>query len=156
MNIWDKLSKTPAYCSFHDDSLVALNVTEEYIHFRTSSSSFTYYAYEEEFCGVFNNCEENNLFIDFVFLNPEVSEISEFPTSIKFNEHYSIYSVSQTSDNTLSLSFWNDYELDDFFRLDFTYEKCIVKPYGEMPTEHYYEHPELFDKPFCLGEFLEK
>ena len=72
MSIWKKLSENPALVSFHDDTLNMLTIAHDYIHFRLSISSTTYSILEEDLKNVFLNPDENDLYIDMVFLNTKI------------------------------------------------------------------------------------
>lgn len=156
MNVYEKISKNPAYISFHDDTLEMLNITDNYIHLRVASSSFTYLLFEDDFKDIYKNHDENELYTDIVFLNPSVSDDTYSPKSVMPNDYYSIYALEKNESGQMSLCFEKESEPKDTYVLKFTYQECIAKCFIEASCEYYEANKEIFIKPFDLNEFLNR
>ena len=156
MSIWKKLSENPALVSFHDDTLNMLTITHDYIHFRLSISSTTYSILEEDLKDVFLNPEENDLYIDMVFFNTKIDSDSILPNGVGSEEYYAILSLESDEESKMDLFFERETVPAEFFKLSFSYDKSIVKCFGEMPSSYYDSHSELCSKSFDLQEFLQK
>lgn len=154
MNFWQKISNNPGYCSFHDNELYSLDISKEHIHMRICMSEITYLVFEDDLKDIYKNPDNNEFFIDLVFLAPIVSEDSILPERKKFNKSFSILSLETDDLGVCSLYFENCVDACiNFFMLRFSFEKCIVKPFGEMSSDYYETHPEIFDKPFNISTF---
>ena len=156
MSIWKKLSENPTLVSFHDDTLNMLTITQEYIQFRLSISSTTYSILEEDLKNVFLNPEENDLYIDMVFFNAKIDSDSILPNSVGSKEYYSILSLESNEESKIDFFFERESAPTKFFKLSFSYDKSIVKCFGEMPSLYYDSHGDIFNKQFDLQEFLKR
>lgn len=156
MSIWKKLSENPALVSFHDDTLIMLTITNEYIQFRLSISTTTYSILEEDLKNVFLNPEENDLYIDMVFFNAKIDGNSNFPDGIGSEEYFSIYSLESSEEKKIDFFFERETAPTKFFKLSFFYDKSIVKCFGEMPSVYYESNSEIFNKQFDLQEFSKR
>ena len=156
MNIWEKLSETPALVSFHDDTLNMLTITNEYIQFRLSISATTYSILEEDLKGIFLNPEDNDLYIDMVFLNAQIDRDSIYPHTVGSEEYYAILSIESNEKSKINFFFERETDPAEFFKLSFSYDKSIVKCFGEMPSVCYDSNSEMSNKQFDLQEFLKR
>ncbi|MBQ8907908.1 MAG: hypothetical protein IJY71_04915 [Clostridia bacterium] len=156
MSVWNELEKDPFLVPFHDDTLNMLDVTTEYIHIRLSISSNTYFILENDLKNVYIDHENNELYFDMVFFESAVDEDSEYPSIIKFEESYSILSLERDGKERGALYFQKDNALnaEPVWALKFSYGRCMVKKFAEMPSKQYNSQPEIYDKRFDLEEFL--
>ena len=151
MNIWEKLSRDPAYCSFHDDTLEMMDITRDYIHIRVSISTYTYQLFEDDFREFYKDPENKDLYIDIGFLNPVVLPESILPQKMNFGDYYSILSLEKDKTGIYSLCF--ERGGNDFYMLKFTFERCVSKPLGEFESGYYNAHPEMFNVKLDLSAF---
>ena len=153
MNFWEKLSLNPAYCGFEGAFLDMLHIKKSYLHIRFCCEGDLYEKYQDDLRHEYLDPVEHELLVDTVFLSPAILQAeSHMPESIRFGDVYLVSSLTKDPGGVYSLRFYT--HEGEQYCLKFTFRECIAKPYAEMDCSFYYNHPELFDKPFSLKEFM--
>ena len=154
MTFWEKIAENPAYCAFEGASLEMLTMKKTYLHVRLCLDGNVYPKYEQDLKDEYLDPSERELFIDMVFLSPTIlREQSQLPPKITFGgEVYWVTALTEVAKGVycLSLSTFDK----ETYSIQFTAKECIAKPFTEMDCSFYFNHPEIFDKPFSLKEFM--
>ena len=120
-------------------------------------SEITYLIFEDDLKDIYKDPENNEFFIDLVFLSPKVSEDSILPETMEFGKTFSILSLETDALGVCTLHFENCVDACiNYFMLRFSFEKCIAQPFGEMPSEYYEAHPEIFMNSFDIKTFIKQ
>ena len=156
MTFWEKITENPAYCTFEGAYLEMLDIKKSYLHFRFCIEGDLYEKYKDDLRDEYLDPTDRDLFIDMVFLSPNIiKEHSKLPPEITFcGEVYLVTALTKISEGVYSLSF-RTIE-GEIYTVEFSAKECLIKPFGEMDSSFYYNHPEVFDKPFSLKAFLKK
>ena len=155
MSIWDKLSQDPAYFSFHGATLEMLDMTKKYMHFRFCIEGGMYQDYPEDLKEEYLDPGERELFVDMVLFSAVVLKAqSTLPPKINFGDVYFVSALEHIGDGVYALGLYTHDK--QTYSIKFRFAQCMVKPLVEMDCSFYFNHPEIFDKPFSLKAFLKR